>query len=299
LILLAAGARTALNYYQGCRQIRRDSLISASVACGVLPLSFVAVSVGGIDGWIWARYGSEAVALAVTLVPIAGLLRPRRLPSVYSPWRLARVGSVLSLSLLLRTSLDNLGTLALVAVGAPVSQIGYYGIGVVVMLGLLILPACIGSLALPRFVHDLTNPDALRATFSRLVRLCLVVTLPLSVLGMVTFPPLIRFLFPAYIASVPVIEALLVTVPARALTMMSGTLLVALDQGHATLVANVLLLSVGAVLMLSLVPRFGIMAAAWSTVGVELASVLVYGLLAKRGFSSRRRWSEESSLRLC
>jgi O-antigen/teichoic acid export membrane protein len=297
--LFAACARTALNYYQGCRQIRRYSLISTSIACGVLPLSFVAVTVGGIDGWICARYGTEAVALAATLAPIARLLRAGRLPSTYSPWRLARVGSVLSMSLLVRTSLDNLGTLTLVAVGAPAAQIGYYGIGVIAMLGFLILPACIGSLALPRFVQDLTNPEALRATFSRLVRLCLVVTLPLLVLGMVSLPPLIRLLFPAYIASVPVVETLLVSVPARALTTMSGTLLVALDLGHATLFANLLLLSAGVVLMLLLVPPFGIAAAAWATVGIELVSMFVYGLLAKRGLSNRRRWSEKWSPRGC
>jgi hypothetical protein len=107
-------------------------MLSASVAVGVLPLALVAVSVGGLGGWIWARYGAEAVTLAVALSPLAAVLRGTgRLAPAYSFWRLTRVGFVLSLSLVARTSLDNLGTLALIAVGAPTTQIGYYGIGTV------------------------------------------------------------------------------------------------------------------------------------------------------------------------
>jgi len=297
VIPLAACARTALNYYQGSRQIRRYSVLSVSVACGVLPLSLVAVSLRGLSGWVWSRYGAEAIALVAAVLPLAGVLRGvGRLPSMYSPWRLAQVGGVLSMSLLVRSSLDNLGTLALVAVGTPTSQIGDYGIGVLVMLGLLVVPACVGSLALPTFVRRLSRPHALRMTFHRTARLCLAATVPLSILGIAVSPLVVREIFPAYGASIPVIQALLVTVPVRSLTTASGALLVALDQVDVTLVANLMILSAGAVLMLSLTPTFGIVGAAWATVGVEGASALVYGLLAKRGLSCHRLRTRESNL---
>lgn len=289
IIPVAACARTTLNYYQGAREIRRYSVLTTSVACGMFLPSLVAVSTGGLGGWIWARYGAEATTLAAALLPLANLLRGMgRLAPAYSPWRLARVGSVLSLSLLTRTSLDNLGTLALIAVGAQTSQIGYYGIGVLVVLGLLILPACVGNVALPKLVRNLSNPETLRATFYQTMRMSLVLTLPPSILGIAIGPSVVWHFFPTYIESIPVIQALLVTVSARALTMVSGTLLVALDQGDVTLVANVLLLSVGAVLMLYLTPSFGIVGAAWATVGVEATSAFVYGFLAKRELSRCR-----------
>jgi O-antigen/teichoic acid export membrane protein len=286
IIPLAACARTTLNYYQGAGEIRRYSMLSASVACGVLLPSLVAVSVGGLRGWIWARYGTEAVTFAAGLLPLIGVLPDTgRLAPAFASWRLARVGSVLSLSLLTRTSIDNLGTLALVAAGAPMSQIGYYGIGVLVALGLLILPACVGNIALPKLVQNLHDAEALRAEFYRTMRMSLALTVPFSILGIIIGPSIVWHFFPAYMASVPVIRALLLTVPARALTTVSGTLLVALDQGNQTLVANILILSLGAVLMLYLTPTFGIAGAAWATVGVEAASLCVYGFLARRVLS--------------
>lgn len=288
IIPLAACARTALNYYQGTRQIPLYSVLSASVATAVLPLALLAVAVGGLGGWILARYGTEAVMLVVALLPLAGVLRGRgRLAAVYSCRRLARVGGVLSLSLLTRTGLDSLGTLALIAVGTPTTQIGYYGIGVLAVMGLLILPACVGNIALPRFARAFSDSATLRPAFYRTVGACLVLTLPLSALGIVSAPFLVPYFLPSYGASIPIIQILLVTVWARAVTMASGTLLVAADQGDATLVVNLLILSVGAIAMLSVTPHFGVVGAAYTTVGVELVSAISYGLLAARTLTAR------------
>jgi O-antigen/teichoic acid export membrane protein len=290
IVPLVACARTALNYYQGTHQIRRYSMLSASVAVGVLPLALVAVSVGGLGGWIWARYGAEAVTLAVALLPLAAVLRGTgRLALAYSFWRLTRVGFVLSLSLVARTSLDNLGTLALIAVGAPTTQIGYYGIGVLAVMGLLILPACIGNIALPRLVRSLSDPRMLRRTFYRTVSMNLALALPLSAVGIASAPWLVRHFFPSYVASIPIIQVLLVAVFARAMTTASGALLVAVDRGDATLIANLLILSAGGALMLYFAPIFGVVGVACTTVGVEFASAMVYALMAERALARRNR----------
>src|SRR5262245_36105185 len=106
IIPLAACARTTLNYYQGTRQIPVYSVLSASVATAVLPLVLLAVAVGGLNGWIWARYGTEAATLVVALWSVAGVLRRSgRRSAVYSFRRLTRVGGVLALSLLTRTEI--------------------------------------------------------------------------------------------------------------------------------------------------------------------------------------------------
>ena len=72
------------------------------------------------------------------------------------------------------------------------------------------------------------------------------------------------------------------------MTTVSGTLLVALDRGDVTLVTNVVILSLGAALMLALTSSFGIIGAAWATVGVEAISAVLYGLLANRQLSKSR-----------
>jgi O-antigen/teichoic acid export membrane protein len=289
IIPLAACARTTLNYYQGTRQIPVYSVLSASVATAVLPLALLAVAVGGLSGWIWARYGTEAATLVVALLPVAGALRGRgRLGAVYSFRRLTRVGGVLGLSLLTRTGLDSLGTLALIAIGTSTTQIGYYGVGVLAVMGLLILPSCVGSIALPRFARAFSDPATLRSTFYRTVGVCLMLTLPLSALGIVSAPLLVLHFFPSYGASIPIIQILLMTVWARAVTMASGTFLVAADQGDATLIVNLLILSAGAIAMLSITPHFGIAGAAYTTVGVEFASAVIYVLLAARTLTARR-----------
>ena len=290
IIPLAACARTTLNYYQGTRQIPVYSVLSASVATAALPLALLAVAVGGLSGWIWARYGTEAATLAVALLPLAGVLRRRgRLAAAYSFRRLTRVGGVLSLSLLARTSLDSLGTLALIAIGTPTTQIGYYGVGVLAVMGLLILPACVGNIALPRFARAFRDPAMLRSTFYRTVGVCLVLTLPLSVFGIVSAPLLVPYLFPSYGASIPIVQILLMTVWARAVTMASGTLLVAADQADETLIVNLLILAAGAIAMLSVTPDFGVVGAAYTTVGVEFASAIIYVLLAARTLTARSR----------
>jgi O-antigen/teichoic acid export membrane protein len=280
IIPLAACARTTLNYYQGTRQIPVYSVLSASVATAVLPLALLAVAVGGLSGWIWARYGTEAATLVVALLSVAGALRGRR--------RLTRVGGVLGLSLLTRTGLDSLGTLALIAIGTSTTQIGYYGVGVLAVMGLLILPSCVGSIALPRFARAFSDPATLRSKFYRTVGVCLMLTLPLSALGIVSAPLLVLHFFPSYGASIPIIQILLMTVWARAVTMASGTFLVAADQGDATLIVNLLILSAGAIAMLSITPHFGIAGAAYTTVGVEFASAVIYVLLAARTLTARR-----------
>jgi O-antigen/teichoic acid export membrane protein len=112
-------------------------------------------------------------------------------------------------------------------------------------------------------------------------------TLPLSVLGIVSAPLLVPHFFPSYAASMPIIQILLMTVWARAVTMASGTLLVAADQGHATLIVNLLILPVGAIAMLCTTPHFGIAGAAYTTVGVEFASAIIYVLLAARTLAAR------------
>ena len=288
IVPLAACARTTLNYYQGTRQIPVYAALSASMAIAVLPLALLAVAVGGLSGWVWARYGTEAATLVVALVPLAGVLRSRgQLAAVYSFHRLTRVGGALGLSLLTRTGLDSLGTLALIAIGTPTTQIGYYGVGVLAVMGLLILPSCVGSIALPRFARAFSDPATLRSTFYRTVGVCLMLTLPLSVLGIVSAPLLVPYFFPSYAASIPIIQILLMTVWARAVTMASGTLLVAADQGHATLIANLLILPVGAIAMLCTTHHFGIAGAAYTTVGVEFASAIIYVLLAARTLTAR------------
>jgi len=289
IIPLAACARTTLNYYQGTRQISVYSVLSASVATAVLPLALLAVAVGGLNGWIWARYGTEAATLVVALWSVAGVLRRSgRLSAVYSFRRLTRVGGVLALSLLTRTGLDSLGTLALIVIGTPTTQIGYYGVGVLAVMGLLIIPSCVGSIALPRLARAFSDPATLRSMFYRTVGVCLVSTLPLSALGIVSAPLLLPHFLPSYDASVPIIQILLTTVWARAVTMASGTFLVAADQGDSTLIVNLAVLAAGAIAMLSITPRFGIAGAAYTTVGVEFASAVIYLLLAARALIAPR-----------
>jgi O-antigen/teichoic acid export membrane protein len=288
LVPLAACARTTLNYYQGSHQVRRYALLSSSIAGAVLPLALLAASVGGLTGWISARYAAEAVTVVAALAPLASMLRRGPLAPEYSFGRLVRVGGVLSLSLLVRTSLDNLGTLALIIIGVPTSEIGYYGVGGLAVLGLLILPACVGNLALPKLARVSRDPEMLRQTFGRTVWTCVALTLPLSVAGIAVTPALVRHGLPAYAASIPVIQVLLLATLPRALTMASGTLLVAVDRVHTTLLVNLLCLSVGAVLMLALTPPFGIAGTACAAVGVEAISATIYGFQARRALAVPR-----------
>ena len=277
IVGLTACSRTCFNYFQGIKQVQQISLYIAAVSIVALFAMTISVWIAGLQGWVVGRYIGEGLFLALAVIAIRKRLRfGGALPDVYSYSRLMLLGSAVALSLLVRTALDNSAVLSLYWLGATREEVGYYGLGTLLIFAFLILPGAIASLAVPRFAEQRHDPARIRYLFLRTVKWSFAVMLSVSFLGILFIPTLIEILLPQYVPAIPVINMLLLTVPLRTIGMISGSVFLVYNRNIETSIINTVLLSAAIGLYVFLVPRFGASGAAWSTLLVEGLGMVGY-----------------------
>jgi len=244
IMVLSACSRTSINYFLGKQQVHRVAGYTVLLSLFSLGIVVAAVLTAGLSGWVVGRYMSELLFLALLVRAVGPSLRLSPLRGDQRIGSLLTAGMGISLSLLVRTATDNAGIFLLTFSGAPASTVGYFGLASLVLLGLLIIPTSIGSVALPRIVARLREPFGVHD----LVRRVAIGSLALSVLlaGAIAIlaRPTIGLLFPSYVPAVPMLLLLVLAVPFRALSSLSGMVLVACNRVHLTVWTNVLTLLV-------------------------------------------------------
>jgi len=269
--------RTSLNYYLGIRQVQRLAVVSVA-SSAVSLLAVVALTWWrGLDGWVMGRYVGEACTALVLLLPLRRVLRWRGEANPAHGYRyLVGHGAAVAASLALRTAFDQGGILALGRWGATSEMVGYFGISTLVLSVAMVFPSALGQLLVPRFAAAAHDRGAVRGELMGALRLTAAVTIPVAVGGALLCGPLLRAAIPAYAPAVPILQVLLLSIPARSLASLAGGVLLTYNRNRLTAVANAAMLAASWALFALVVPGHGGTGAAWVLLGMEHAGMLVW-----------------------
>jgi len=283
IVAVSAVGRTAINYFQGIRQFQRMAVLSVTLSGLAMTTLALLTWRFGLEGWVLGRYAGEGLFVAGSLL----LLKPHirlsgRLPSAYARKALIGVGLTIAMSLVTRTALDNAALLSLAYFGRTPEEVGCYGLGSLIIVGVMLLPGAIATLAITRFVERAATPRAARDYYDRVLRWSLLAIVPCAGLLLLGSPLLTTIFGAGYASSVPILRVLALTVPMRTIAAITAALLMAHDKNNLTLGTNWLLLMLGAVLYAIVVPTYGPAGAAWVTVLLEAGSAVLLVSLSRR-----------------
>lgn len=284
IIGIAALSRTCINYFQGIKLFRLVSGLNVTLSILSLVTLMTLVARYGLRGWVAGRYAGELLFVCGGVLMVRGSLRLTGvLPPAYAYGRLLSLGLPIAFSLLVRTALDNAALLSLAHLKRPAAEVGQYGLSAMIVTGVLLVPASVVNLAVPRLVERLQQSRALAWEFClRIMRWILPVSLLGSLVLMVTSPLLVLVFGSEYRPAVRLLRILCLSLPMRAMTILAGTMLLANDKNYVTLLGNLTLLALASVLYASAIPAFGSSGAAWVTVVVEGGSMVFFVWASRR-----------------
>lgn len=265
--------------------IRRLDLVSAA---GVLQqLLFVGLGTAALVlGWgFYGLIGASLVGLTAALLLTAWAVRSLGLFHLQRPeWSvwpsLLRVGlpfGLIGLAVNLSYKVDTI----LLSLWWPAGVVGWYNAAYNLIFSIAMISNAV-NVALYPSMASLTDPEALAAVIRRSVGYLWMLSIPFAVGGWMLGDRLIPALYgPSFLPSVPAFRILIGVVPFMFLSEYLGYVILVRNQEW--LVARSLILSttfnIAANLML--IPRYGLMAAAWITLLTEILLVGQYGLLLR------------------
>lgn len=276
-VFATAVARTGIGYFYAVGEVRLVPRVTVPLAVLSGSLTVAAAGYFGLPGWAAARAVGDTL-LAASVVVVCLRLTGRRFVRWHDEPRLRSralvgMGVPLAASLIARTTLDNAPILVVGKLAQAGAELGIVGLYMLVGSGLLVVPAAMVTLALPRMVNRRSEPDTLRRLHVRLLLAGLALTLPAAILGALLGPGVVRALLPAFGGAPDVASWLLLLVVPRLMTSIAGTLLLALDRIRTTLlIASTSLLVVGAI------EAFGM--AQWGLAGLVLGALVGESLVA-------------------
>jgi len=237
----------------------------------------------GLDGWVAGRYLGELCTASVLLFPLRRVARWRGAADPRHGYGfLVGHGVAVAASLALRTAIDQGGLLALGHWDASRESVGFMGIGTLALSVVLVFPAALGQLLVPRFAAGAADRARVRAGFLGAARITALATVPVAAAGVLLCGPVLRAVFPAYAPAVPLLQVLLLSLPARAVEALAGGVLLAYNRNGVTVVYNVLMLAASWALYARYVPAHGALGAAWVLVAVEHVGFALYMATALR-----------------
>lgn len=285
-LVLTAASRTCLNYFQGRREVRRVATLSVALSFLSLIAVVAFVRGAGLSGWVAGRFVGEACFLAMLIRAVGPTLSLRGpIPGGRTVRGMLASGSGIAGSLLVRTATDNVGIFLLTAAGASRAAIGYFGLDSLILVGVLLVPGALSSLALPRVVGLLRDHSALMALMRRVTVVSIMLSIIIASVTALLARPLIGLMLPSYVPAIPVLWLLLIAVPFRMLSSLSGTVLVACDRVPLTIVSNCIALVATLIVGFSLAQRWGASGVATGVIVGEAAGALAYAIWAVRSLS--------------
>lgn len=263
--------------YLGLQQPRlvAVSRIAGDVVTGVVTLLLVhgprdvlgapvAVVVGGLAGAVLLLQGLPR--LGVTFAP-AGEAAPVA--------ALLHRGRRLALFTLLGLVLYNIDLLMLRVLGGEQAA-GHYAAAYVLISFCANLMIAYSHTVLPALAGEAAPTEAAAATYRTALVTALAVTMPVAAGGVLIAPLAIGLLFgEAYAPAAAALQVLALAVPIGALREIAVASLIARHQEHALLRVNAVATVVNVALNLLLIPRYGLLGAAWATVASETVRLAV------------------------
>ncbi len=281
-VCLTASSRTAMNYFQGVQRISVLARLSAASSIVAFLALVALVHWLGMRGWVIGRYVGELSLLVFTLVVLGDRITFRGVHvDVAALRRTWQRGMVISVAFIVRTLHENTPTLALAWLGAS-QQVGFFGLGALLLTPLLLLPGVIGNLAVPRFALLTRTPERLQHEVTRLAFLSTVVATGGALCALVVVPLVIVHFFASYAPALGLLKIFVLSVPLRALNGMLGSFLMACDRNDATLAINGVSLVIGVVGCLLLIPGHGAWGAAVALLIADVCTTAMCVVVAQR-----------------
>jgi O-antigen/teichoic acid export membrane protein len=158
------------------------------------------------------------------------------------------------------------------------AETGYYNAAYNLIFSMVAISNVINTSLYPSLTRQAAHdPQTLPAIYERVLRYLLLLSLPLAVGTTVLVAPLVQLLFGVdYAAAVPVLQIIVWVVPLMFLAEFLGYIVVVANHEGQVARAVVVSTCVSVILNLALVPRYGLLAAAITTVLTEMILVGQY-----------------------
>jgi O-antigen/teichoic acid export membrane protein len=285
VLVVAALGRTALGFAQGLGRFPAVGPWVLGVTALALPTVLGLVSALGGRGWVAGRLIAEVAFLAAVLVGLRDLLRNDTsspvAPSLRAT-RLAQGGAIVSASLFLRGALD---AVALAALGYAVAEqrdVGFFGLGTL-LVGALVIPAAafFGSM-LPRLAATRDDLAAARGLLRHMGRIGAGLTGAGALVVALLMPHVTGVLGAGYRGAAATVVVLLLAAPLRTLTMAGGQMLLAHHRLAPSLILNGASVCLLGIVVYVAARTKGSPGAAWGMVAVEAVTAAAFWVVAHR-----------------
>lgn len=166
-------------------------------------------------------------------------------------------------------------------------QVGYYAVGVKVLSILVVIPATVLTAALPGF-SEAHGPAAVGQIAARAWHWLLALALPLSVAVLVFADQVVLVLFGAqYEQGAAALRVLTLSSIVAILSSLLGMLLIAQRRIRQQIILTTGTLALNVIGNVLLVPHYGIMASAWTTLATELLACAGAALILRGHLDAR------------
>ena len=230
-----------------------------------------AVAVAGLGvGWIAAATSLQFVANSVWMARVGLRLLDSQRPSAQHRRSILTQSIPLGIASLLASAYF---TIDMALLGFVVSgpQLGYYAAAVKFLSILVTVPGLVVTAALPGLSVRVRDRDELASLMASIWHWLVTVGLPLCAGTAVFAGVAIRILFgPGYASSVGLLQVLAASAAVALASNLFGTVLVAQRRSRWMLVQNAVALVGNVAGNIVLVPRYGVAASAWLTLGTEV-----------------------------
>jgi O-antigen/teichoic acid export membrane protein len=267
--------RTFSSALQGLRRMRtlaRAEILSA--ALGVF-LMIAAVWLLGLPGWTLATIGSFFISALLLGWPLRSAISLQWDSAVAK--RIGRIGVFAFLAQLLGALMMQFDTLSVSGLLDDPSLTGIYNSATLVIQQLMTVPGTILMVAFPRVARDRSDIVKLKRDYAELSLKLLGLSAGIVVLTWFAAPLFFRILGKDFVLSASPFRVLLMGFLARTLYVLDNTYLDALGRTDLHFYTSIVSVAVMIALNLVMIPRWGIMGAAWAT-----ASAMVLNLAIKR-----------------
>ncbi|WP_352427939.1 flippase [Thermoflexus sp.] len=263
--------------------LRRLDLVSAAGV--VQQILFVGLGTGALLAGMgfYGLIGASLIGLGAALGVTAGAARAMGLVRIRAPrWRtwplLLRAGlpfGLIGLAVNLSYKVDTI----LLSLWWPPGIVGWYSAAYNLIFSIAILSNAI-NVALYPSMAALTDPVALGPVIRRALGYLWALSIPFAVGGWILADRLIPALYgPAFVPSIPAFRVLMGVVPLMFLSEYLGYVILVRDREWVAARSLILSTAFNVTANLILIPRYGLMAAAWITVLTELLLVGQYAVL--------------------
>ncbi len=263
-------------------QTRKMALVDTMSNLGATAV-ICAVALAGLGvGWIAAATSLQFVANSVWMARVGLRLLDKQRPSTQHRRTILAQSLPLGIASLLSSAYF---TIDMALLGFVVSgpQLGYYAAAVKFLSILVTVPGLVVTAALPGLSVRAKDRDELASLMASIWHWLATVGLPLCAGTAVFAGVAIRTLFgPGYASSVGLLQVLAASAAVALASNLFGTVLVAQRRSRWMLVQNAVALVGNVAGNILLVPRYGVAAAAWLTLGTEVFVCMGAALAIRR-----------------